>query len=401
LAEATKKPEDMNGHSFWSGGQCHECPEDKLKPHCEERGLQEQGDASRRVFNASTCTCETGPCLLQEDDCKNDGNLDKKSCMCTCVGNWTGPSCEDDNTDAVGTTQKKPAQSCMQILGSNPNATDDTYWLKSKVSGAEPLEVRCDMTGPDGGGWMEIAVAAADLEGVMLNASTYKTGVGSISKGDSFILPCAALDPGHDRVEMRMSIGDVRDFFKPIPGATLCDMLQSHAKHLWSASNGSPKTLSGWSELLKKVDMKPFGSSAPGESDTEEGTVTSLLQLLSSQGRSRQHRMGRFRRRLLMDAFADTPEPQIEEREHASLKSGRWVQPTYITEPKLAGLLGGCEKEWPRELDDREYLSLWGGDKGGCCHYTSSIYGTGEQQIADEGSWGRRFKLHIRSLDKE
>lgn len=395
--------QELMGHTFWAGDQCEKCP-DTMKAKCEDGG-----EAVRRVFNTTICACSHGPCPLVADACKNGGTVDSDKCACTCAGNWTGPACETkQQTGLLGLQQDQPAESCAQILKADPNATDDTYWLKSRAAAAgkpEAVEVRCDMEGPDEGGWMQIAVIAKDYETVELTKTTYNEGNGSISSGDSFVMPCATLDPGHDRVEMRLTIGDVRDFFKPIPGATLCDMLTSQSKHLWSASNGSPKTLSGWSELLKKVNIQPFGTSAmPGdgnetEGEEDEGTVASLLQLLSSQGHSRQKRMSRSRRRLLMEAFGDTAEPKLEDAGHALLAATRWVQPKYITEPKLAGLLGGCEKGWPRELDDREYLSLWGGDKGGCCHYDSSIYGTGDQQMADEGSWGRHFQLHIRNLD--
>ena len=42
--------------------------------------------------------------------------------------------------------------------------------------------------------------------------------------------------------------------------------------------------------------------------------------------------------------------------------------------------------------DARDYISFWGGDKGGCCHYNPPPY-------LDNGSWGKEFTLAIRELD--
>ena len=39
-----------------------------------------------------------------------------------------------------------------------------------------------------------------------------------------------------------------------------------------------------------------------------------------------------------------------------TLGRSRWVQPEYVVEEALAGLLGGCVKEWSRKFDDREFL---------------------------------------------
>ena len=39
---------------------------------------------------------------------------------------------------------------------------------------------------------------------------------------------------------LRLSMGKVRDYFKPIPGKSLCDMLTSQNNHMWSANGGVP-----------------------------------------------------------------------------------------------------------------------------------------------------------------
>ena len=50
--------------------------------------------------------------------------------------------------------------------------------------------------------------------------------------------------------------------------------------------------------------------------------------------------------------------------------------------------------KWTKEIDGRQYISFWGGDKGGCCHEASLLYKGPGQDGADVGTWARQFKLH-------
>ena len=54
------------------------------------------------------------------------------------------------------------------------------------------------------------------------------------------MLPCASLHRAQKRGEkrdefvVRVTMGKVQDYFKPVPGASLCDMLTSKDKHMWA-----------------------------------------------------------------------------------------------------------------------------------------------------------------------
>ncbi|MEC9071257.1 MAG: fibrinogen-like YCDxxxxGGGW domain-containing protein, partial [Myxococcota bacterium] len=88
-----------------------------------------------------------------ENPCTNDG-CDPDS-GCQVVGSVDdGTSCGEDKVCQAGTcTDDAPAQSCLTILQSNPNAGDGTYQIDPDGAGGEdPFSVYCDMT-QDSGGW--------------------------------------------------------------------------------------------------------------------------------------------------------------------------------------------------------------------------------------------------------
>ena len=54
-----------------------------------------------------------------------------------------------------------------------------------------------------------------------------------------------------ENVVVRLSMGKVRDYFKPIPGKSLCDMLTSQNNHMWSANGGVPSKDGGGGSWLR------------------------------------------------------------------------------------------------------------------------------------------------------
>lgn len=84
--------------------------------------------------------------------------------------------------------------------------------------------------------------------------------------------------------------------------------------------------------------------------------------------------------------------------------SDDWVKPIYNHGSKILGLLGGSNETWPKEIDGRRYLSLWGSAQapGGCCHYESKLYTRDVNKeglgTADLGGWGKTFRLDVIEL---
>ena len=75
-----------------------------------------------------------------------------------------------------------------------------------------------------------------------------------------------------------------------------------------------------------------------------------------------------------------------------------WLRPAYIDlalNPQLHGVLGGCAKDWPRGWDGRQYIALWGGNRGGCCHAAAPGVGA----PAGGGAWGREFDIAVQEVD--
>ena len=92
-----------------------------------------------------------------------------------------------------------------------------------------------------------------------------------------------------------------------------------------------------------------------------------------------------------------------------------WILPQFMDDdmnPSLERVLGGSRKEWPAHIDGRMYLSIWGGDRGGCCHMRSAVYpgpgshgddrpphGADKLKSADDGSWKLPFSIHVLEVD--
>ena len=59
-----------------------------------------------------------------------------------------------------------------------------------------------------------------------------------------------------ENVVMRVTMGKVRDYFKPVSGKSLCDMLTSQRNHMWSANGGVPTKDGGGGSWLRKNHLK-------------------------------------------------------------------------------------------------------------------------------------------------
>lgn len=336
--------------TFWGGEECTVC---KPPPgsNC--------GDA--RIFNATTCACDSRHCMHFE--CNGHGEPKKGACHCQCHAGYREPFCKEI-TD--GQTPKAAALSCKVIGEINPNATNGWYWVKNIQNSSLPREVYCDMS-TDGGGWMQLARIGRNMATQRLTADNWLHGLSPLSK-DEYILPCESIpratDSGPESAfVVRITMGKVTDFFKPIKGASLCDMLASNSKHLWAPFYAG-----------EKFDKAPHD--AKEDKDNKKNSGASFLELGAGIGKDGG--------------------PIGPDAEH--LQSD-WTAPAYLNDTRLADLLGGSRKGWlPVAVpqDGRSYVSYWGGNQGGCCHYYSKLYapGAGNNQ-PDQGSWGREFIMHI------
>ena len=205
----------------------------------------------------------------------------------------------------------------------------------------------------DGGGWVQLARVGLKLSQKDLDADAWRNGWSDNTRSE-YVLPCTALPRAEvqgekrDQFVVRVTMGKVQDYFKPIPGSSLCDMLTSKDKHMWAPS----------------YVAKPYGKADKTEAEKPDESKTSDKT----------------------EAPTETP---VE----------KWVQPKYFNNSNLPHLLGGSAKGWLATAapeDGRDYVSFWGGYRGGCCHYFSKFYapGPGNKQ-SDKGDWDREFSLHV------
>eukprot|EP00753_Platysulcus_tardus_P010827 PLAT3087.1.p1 GENE.PLAT3087.1~~PLAT3087.1.p1 ORF type:complete len:869 (-),score=402.62 PLAT3087.1:64-2670(-) len=393
--------------TYWAGDSCELCRPPQPKP-CP----------GARPFDYKRCACSDS---CPAADCRNGGQQNPDTCECDCVAPWAGKSC---NKLADGSNADMAAASCKAVQDANPDAADGMYWINPTGVAGRSFQVRCDMS-TNAGGWIELASIGRALSAAKLTAATYRDGVGGVKDGE-YVQPCAlfnGLDGSKGELTnamIRVTMGRVKDYFRPIPGATLCEMLASHDKHLWSPNNGlSPDEVEAAAEEAeteaadkKEVDgLADSGAetTADGESkvvsDGEQpaDAVEELLQLSAdgdddlaaeAEAAAAEAAEAEAAAEAAEEAEAEASADGAAAAEEAEEAGQAWLKPEYVSDPKLAALLGGSAKGWPDQLDGREFLSFWGGDRGGCCNYASETYG----DDADDGSWGRQFKLHLKEL---
>lgn len=335
--------------AFWSGPECSVCTQPDPSP-CGSKG-----------FNTTTCSCEAG---CERLECNNNGLFNQDACSCDCPAGWAGKLCEEK---ATGKTAALAGKSCKAIMLTSSNSTSGLYFVNP--SGKDPVknafQVYCDMTG-DGGGWLRLASVLDTLKTQNLGAAQYRDGLNEGPPNKEYILKCSKFN-GMDmamgtskklkNVMVRVKMGAVVDFFKPIEGESLCGMLTSLNKHLWSPNRGLDGSEASESESESKAVFM--------EEEETLGLAGSLRRLLSLESESPKANKG-------------------------------WFTPVYESNPALKDVLGGSEKKWPESIDGRMYISFWGGasSKGGCCHRSSKIF-PGSVGGVDTGSWQQEFTLDI------
>jgi len=276
------------------------------------------------------------------------------------------------------------------------------------------FQVTCDMS-TDTGGWVELANVGDTLRESHLGKDVFLNGIGNPAEDEEYVIACDkfnGLDGNKDADELtavvlRVTLGEVRDYFKPVQGADLCTMLTSHNKHMWSADGGfeDDEEVSEDDEAEEEEADKEGGDGEASlleeraDLQSEDAMSESEYEAAEAQAAARfaQRLRARVGRQLLAEPEEESSEEELSEEDMNEL--AKWRTPEYIEDKRLAQLLGGSSKGWPADLDGRQYLSFWGGDKGLCCHYQSTVYSDVEE--ADAGSWGRAGKLHIIEMPEE
>eukprot|EP00750_Incisomonas_marina_P021558 INCI453.3.p1 GENE.INCI453.3~~INCI453.3.p1 ORF type:complete len:827 (+),score=55.05 INCI453.3:420-2900(+) len=343
----------FSSQTFWAGERCELCVEPP-PPGC----------GGARAFDAARCACSDscGPF-----NCSGYGTKNEETCTCDCPLTRNGAFCQ---FEATGRSPESAAASCRIIRLLDRRAMSGWYWLS--YGRTPPFQAYCDLA-DDGGGWTQIAKIGPSLSQTKLTVATYQDGLQSTQRAE-YVLPCSMLsglgtafrrtaDEGSTSATLmplssfvlRVRMGKVQDYFKPMHAASLCEMLTSNTKHEWAP----------------KYFGQKFSSAASASLEVEEEAETT-----------------------------ETPPEEGEEGE--PLARGTWAVPAYVNDSRLEGVLGGCLRGWPSKKsaypeDARDYVSFWGGaETGGCCNYFSGIYPAGPgNQRPDVGKWGLEFSMQI------
>jgi hypothetical protein len=344
----------------------------------------------------------------------------------------------------------------MTVIDEGPKAPAESglYWINPSGTNPEKnaFQANCDMSVP-GQGWTMLG----DIDpSIPVTSEHYANGRAALQVESFHIIACdefSGLDGADTELKnviVRVTVGNVTDYFRPRSGATLCDMLTSQKKHQWwaggDASNvfKTPSEVAGSDEqglgessslllleLEQDLDSGSGSESAEGneakeEGDSDSGSVSGAK--IASTGSSDKD----------SDAGMEDNEPESGSENSNSDEGGvvrpsyEWVTPTYVQDVSLSNLLGGSNRSWPESFDGRSYLSFWGGNdavNGGCCFESSRWFKTGTcshnvdvlcfddkecQSDAGDGNddgvvckapsdvgWGKRVKVHLREILQE
>ena len=357
-----KNYQAIKGVTFFGGDDCAICTS------------PESGCPGGRSFITSNCTC--GDACQSPPKCSaaerkgasdnselplGDGILNTDTCTCDCAPGWGGVQCDQI---ADGSDKMLAAVSCqaaMTVIDEGPKAPakSGVYWINpSGTNFAEnSFQVRCDMSSQIGEGWTMLGDVQGDLS---ITPTVYKNGRKETNIQGKHVLSCGrfhGLD-GSDMelrsVVIKIVMGNVTDYYRPRGSATLCEMLTSNNQHQWWIGGGS--------NVEFKSPTKFPGADEQGIGDEEDSAAASSSSSSSSTSSS-------------SSSFL-----QVEEEPTEELNNYEWITPTYEQDPKLANLLGGCNRTWPSKYDGRAYLSFWGGDvavSGGCCYDDSRWFRVG------------------------
>ena len=520
----------VEGVTFFGGDQCEVCQPPK------------GGCPGGRPFDGVNCTCvaecKNAPLCSGPDrsdgDSAGEGILNNDTCTCDCAPGWGGADCSKVADGSERSVAAVSCQAAMTVIDEGPNgpARSGVYWINP--SGTDPVrnafQANCDMSIP-GQGWTMLGDVNPDKP---VTSEDYLKGRGSSAISSFHIIACdefSGLD-GADtelkNVVVRITIGNVTDFFRPRRGATLCDMLTSQNKHQWwaggDASNvfktpsevaGSDQQGLSESSAFIELEEDPDDKSAEGkkndgregdkketddrdqdsvkttddsskdseESDrdidgkgkdgggdeesgekddsgsesgddegqdsdkdadqkeendgnAEEGKDSNGNDDKGKDDEDNQRNSGSEEDKNdsgQMASGEDDSDQESSEDADAATKQNpeyEWVTPTYVQDPALSGLLGGCNRSWSEKFDGRTYISFWGGNNaevnGGCCFESSKWFKAGvcshnedvlcfddaECKIdAGEGNgdgvvckspssvgWGKRAQIHLREI---
>jgi Tfp pilus assembly protein PilV len=125
-------------------------------------------------------------------------------------------------------------RSCNQIKTVWPGAPDGEYRLTHSTTVFFPTN--CDMTN-DGGGWTQVA---ANDGTVAFSPATYSTGYGILPSDRNFIYDPAYWFDSYANPIMRIRMGSITDFLRPVAGQTFSTMVGSQTKHKWANNLNDP-----------------------------------------------------------------------------------------------------------------------------------------------------------------